>query len=152
MYKDAMFWSRKPAYIIFCLLFAGSFSLSAMELPKSNALEPWSVSAKDPTISHEISKAQSDKYKISSSPYVFFFWWMSFYRFTYATSEGSCAFTPPCSEYMKQAIIKHGILLGLVIGFERLLRYHHDYENYPTVKVGKAYRLYDPIKNNDFWF
>jgi len=36
----------------------------------------------------------------------------------------SCRFTPTCSEYARQAIIKHGPLRGLYLAIRRLLRCH----------------------------
>ncbi len=33
-----------------------------------------------------------------------------------------CNFTPSCSEYAKQAIIKYGAIKGLIIGFNRIKR------------------------------
>jgi len=35
-----------------------------------------------------------------------------------------CRFTPTCSEYARQAIIKHGPLRGLYLAIRRLLRCH----------------------------
>lgn len=47
----------------------------------------------------------------------------------------SCRFTPTCSEYMRQAIIKHGPLRGLWLGLRRLARCHpwgpHGYDPVP---------------------
>lgn len=34
----------------------------------------------------------------------------------------SCRFTPTCSEYARQAIIKHGPFKGLVLAIRRILR------------------------------
>ena len=39
-------------------------------------------------------------------------------------TPASCRFTPTCSEYMRQAIIKHGPLGGLWLGIKRLMRCH----------------------------
>ena len=39
-------------------------------------------------------------------------------------TPASCRFTPTCSEYMRQAIIKHGPLKGLWLGIRRILRCH----------------------------
>ncbi|MDD5813110.1 MAG: membrane protein insertion efficiency factor YidD [Bacteroidales bacterium] len=39
-------------------------------------------------------------------------------------TPASCRFTPTCSEYMRQAIIKHGPLRGLWLGIKRLMRCH----------------------------
>ncbi|MBP3846886.1 membrane protein insertion efficiency factor YidD [bacterium] len=35
-----------------------------------------------------------------------------------------CRFTPTCSEYMKQAIIKYGIIKGGWLGIKRICRCH----------------------------
>lgn len=35
-----------------------------------------------------------------------------------------CRFYPTCSEYMKQAIIKHGVLKGGFLGIKRILKCH----------------------------
>ena len=34
----------------------------------------------------------------------------------------SCRFTPPCSEYARQALIKHGPVKGLLLAVWRVLR------------------------------
>lgn len=36
----------------------------------------------------------------------------------------SCRFTPTCSEYAKQALIKHGPIKGLYLALRRILRCH----------------------------
>ena len=36
----------------------------------------------------------------------------------------SCRFTPTCSEYARQAILKHGPFKGLYLAIRRLLRCH----------------------------
>ncbi len=36
----------------------------------------------------------------------------------------SCRFTPTCSQYAKEAIIKHGPLKGLWLAIKRILRCH----------------------------
>ncbi len=36
----------------------------------------------------------------------------------------SCRFTPTCSEYARQAIIKHGPLRGTYLAIRRILRCH----------------------------
>lgn len=36
----------------------------------------------------------------------------------------SCRYTPTCSEYARQAIIKHGPLKGLYLAVKRILRCH----------------------------
>ncbi|MBU3852081.1 MAG: membrane protein insertion efficiency factor YidD [Candidatus Paralactobacillus gallistercoris] len=46
----------------------------------------------------------------------------------------SCRYYPTCSTYMIQAIEKHGVILGLIMGIARILRCN------PLVKGG-----YDPV-------
>lgn len=46
-----------------------------------------------------------------------------------------CKFYPSCSEYMKQAIIKYGVLKGFFLGIKRILKCN------PFSKGG-----YDPVK------
>ncbi len=46
-----------------------------------------------------------------------------------------CKFYPSCSEYMKQAIIKYGVIKGFFLGIKRILKCN------PFSKGG-----YDPIE------
>ena len=51
------------------------------------------------------------------------------------SSHSNCKFTPTCSEYTKQAIIKYGVLRGSFKGIKRILRCN------PFSKGG-----YDPVR------
>ena len=46
------------------------------------------------------------------------------YQATPLQSHSSCRFTPTCSEYMKQAIQKYGIIKGGWLGIKRICRCH----------------------------
>ena len=37
-------------------------------------------------------------------------------------SFGNCRYIPSCSEYMLEAILKHGFFIGLCLGIWRILR------------------------------
>ncbi len=39
-------------------------------------------------------------------------------------TDRACRFTPRCSEYTYQAIVRYGIISGLWLGFKRILRCH----------------------------
>ena len=41
-----------------------------------------------------------------------------------ALTPPRCRFYPTCSEYTKQAIIKHGILNGGILGLKRIVKCH----------------------------
>ena len=46
--------------------------------------------------------------------------YQGFSRFT----PPCCRFTPTCSEYMKQAIVKYGVIKGGWLGIKRICRCH----------------------------
>jgi hypothetical protein len=45
-------------------------------------------------------------------------------RFITPFTPPSCRFTPTCSEYARQAILKHGPFRGLYLAIRRILRCH----------------------------
>ncbi len=64
-----------------------------------------------------------------------------------------CPMYPSCSGYIKECIKKHGLLLGGIMGFDRIVRCGRDEVKLaPPVWInGKKY-TYDPVENNDFWW
>lgn len=49
-------------------------------------------------------------------------WFIKLYQKTARFRPAVCRYQPTCSEYAAQAIVKHGVLKGLVLGCWRLLR------------------------------
>jgi uncharacterized protein len=77
-----------------------------------------------------------------------------FQRFVSPVDGPSCDFSPTCSAYGLQAIRKHGLLLGIPMTTERIVRNHHPDNplRYPVVeRHGELYYL-DPVESNDFWW
>ena len=37
-------------------------------------------------------------------------------------SKGTCMYVPSCSQYMIEAIIKHGFFYGVILGIKRIFR------------------------------
>ncbi len=54
----------------------------------------------------------------------FFIFLINTYQKTPIKSHFSCRFTPTCSEYTKQAILKYGPITGIKKGFLRIIRCH----------------------------
>ncbi len=59
---------------------------------------------------------------------------INIYQFFSKYTPSVCRFTPTCSEYTKQAVIKYGVLKGLWLGIIRISKCH------PYHKGG-----YDPV-------
>ena len=65
---------------------------------------------------------------------------------------GKCPMYPSCSQYSKEAINQHGIVLGWFMTCDRLVRCGRDELNRSErVKVNQHNRCYDPVSKNDFW-
>ena len=54
----------------------------------------------------------------------FFVKLIEIYQKTPTRAHSSCVFIPTCSEYIKEAIIKYGVLIGVYKGFIRITRCH----------------------------
>jgi hypothetical protein len=62
-----------------------------------------------------------------------------------------CPMYPTCSAYARQALHKHGTLLGLFLTADRLIHEGDPIEHQePLLKWGIR-RYYDPLSYNDFW-
>ena len=50
---------------------------------------------------------------------------ISFYQKTFGLLfRGACRFRPTCSEYMKQAVLKYGLMRGVTRGIKRISKCH----------------------------
>lgn len=82
-------------------------------------------------------------------------WLIRFFQKVVSPVDGpSCDFTPSCSRYGLEAIRRNGLLLGIPMTTERIVRNHHpdNPRRYPLVeRDGGIYHL-DPVEANDFWW
>jgi len=75
------------------------------------------------------------------------------YQNVFSPVDGpTCGFYPTCGGYGRQALRKHGWLLGGAMAMERAMRYHAAEGLYPLVVKHGVVRLLDPVEDNDFWF
>lgn len=65
----------------------------------------------------------------------------------------SCPSYPSCSNYCKQAIRKHGVIMGWLMTVDRLIHEgRHEIEVSPLIFKDGKWKIYDPVENNDFWW
>jgi len=62
-----------------------------------------------------------------------------------------CRMLPSCSEYAIQAIRKHGLVLGVVLFADRLMREGEEIHRGLPVLTPKGLRYPDPLEASDFW-
>ncbi len=63
-----------------------------------------------------------------------------------------CPMYPTCTTYAREAVKKHGMLLGFAMTCERLTHEPDEPKRVPSVIVRGHLRWFDPVENNDFWF
>ena len=70
-----------------------------------------------------------------------------------AVDGDRCPSVPTCSAYGVEAFKKHGFFMGWMMTVDRLI--HEGKEETtvsPLIYTNGKWRIYDPIKNNDFWW
>jgi hypothetical protein len=63
-----------------------------------------------------------------------------------------CPSYPTCSQYAREAVRKHGAMIGLMMTCDRLIHETDEIRRAPLIRVHGSYRYYDPVENNDFWW
>jgi len=79
---------------------------------------------------------------------------LNLYRDHISPIDGDrCPSLPTCSSYSVQAMEKHGFFLGWVMTVDRLLHEgQEEAEVSPVVYHEGKWKLFDPVRNNDFWW
>lgn len=78
---------------------------------------------------------------------------IGFYKNYISPVDGDrCPSYPTCSQYAIEAVRKHGALVGMVMGFGRLIHESDEIQRAPKIWINNSYRYYDPVENNDFWW
>ena len=81
-------------------------------------------------------------------------WLVNLYREHVSPVDGDrCPSLPTCSSYSFQAIEKHGFFLGWMMSVDRLLHEGQEETKVSPVVYSKGtWRIFDPVRNNDFWW
>ncbi|MDX8412926.1 MAG: membrane protein insertion efficiency factor YidD [Mariprofundales bacterium] len=77
---------------------------------------------------------------------------MRFFQNIVGTLDGrACADYPVCSLYARQALHKHGLVLGSWLAMDRIIHEVGDLQQGPFINYQGEQRVYDPLSRNDFW-
>jgi|SRR3972149_7607309 len=74
-----------------------------------------------------------------------------FSRYISPVDGDRCFMYPTCAAYSKEAVEKHGFLLGIFLTVDRLIHEGNEMDTAPLIKIGNRLRRLDPVSNNDFW-
>ena len=67
--------------------------------------------------------------------------------------RGVCPMYPSCSQYSRQAVEKHGFIVGWAMAMDRLSRCSRDeLRRAPKIMVDGKWKFYDPLSANDNWW
>jgi len=70
-----------------------------------------------------------------------------------AIRAGACPMHPSCSDYSRQAIKKHGLIIGWIMACDRLMRCGRDeLDKSPRLLIGGKRKCLDPLAGNDWWW
>jgi putative membrane protein insertion efficiency factor len=96
------------------------------------AEEPWSISREHP-ITTEVEPPRHEHRAESNNPLIHFY-----QKYVSPLSGSTCHYTPTCSRYTGEAIRKFGLLKGMLMGTDRLIRCHPGQREHP-LDVPKEY-------------
>lgn len=129
--------------VLLWLVFAGTAS-SGVCADIMN--EPWHWAV--PATSHGPSALVEHKSEALAAGY------LSLFREWISPVDGSnCPMNPSCSRYSSQCIEKHGVAVGVIMTWDRLLRCGRDELDLGRrIVVSGLRKLSDPVSDNDFWW
>jgi len=77
---------------------------------------------------------------------------LAFYQRVVSPVDGDrCSMAPTCSLYSRQALARHGVLLGVLLTADRLLHEADEVPHVPRLKEGGETYFVDPLSANTYW-
>lgn len=90
-----------------------------------SAEDPWSISRAHPVTADAIFDTHEHR-RGESNPLIRFY-----QNYISPLSGSTCHYSPTCSRYTAEAIRSFGLLKGMVMGMDRLIRCHPGQREYP---------------------
>ena len=134
---------RNAIFTFFILLFLASWSYAA----EGRWEEPWPKEASGRGVKEEAPRESLSVGQRAVGGV------LRFFQVYISPVDGDrCPSYPTCSQYAREAVRKHGAMIGLVMTFDRLIHETDEVRRAPLIRVPGSYRYYDPVENNDFWW
>jgi len=131
----------------FFLLFWGSLNGAWVFAGEGRWEEPWPKEPREPAMRSEARAGELSLGQRAAQGVMRFF-----QQYISPVDGDRCPSYPTCSQYSVEAIRKHGFWIGMVMTFDRLIHESDEIRKAPLIKIYGAYRYYDPVENNDFWW
>ncbi len=89
----------------------------------------------------------------TSVPKIVFGGYIRFFQKFISPVDGPrCQMYPTCSQYGREAVKKHGALLGFIMSADRLMRDNGGVpQHYPLIIKFNRFFYFDPVSANDLW-
>lgn len=89
------------------------------------AEEPWSISRQHP-VTREAIRAEERPTHLPGNMLIRFY-----QNYVSPLSGSTCHYSPTCSRYTAEAVARFGLIKGIVMGTDRLIRCHPGQREYP---------------------
>lgn len=115
------------------------------------AEEPWSVDARHPVV--EVAAKPPAPASPPPLPSRLLDGAVRGYQRHISVHDGPrCLLYPTCSAYARQAIRKHGAVMGSLMTMDRLVQEAEVLVRAPLIRVHGHTRGFDPVEAHDFWW
>jgi uncharacterized protein len=126
--------------LLSALLTICTFTLSAQGLQES-CIEPWGA---DSELVYTKSKKEAPPLSLPQKLSHFLI--SAFQKHISPIDGPRSSFFPTSSRYTWEAIQKYGVLIGIALGCDRLMRENDELGFYPIVLKEEVQRKYDPVR------
>ena len=131
-------------YLLIFLIIS-CFSLSAVT-GEGGEFVPWNFNQS------AVRQLPDSPKELSLAAYLIYQGTVFFSEYISPVDGDRCAMYPTCSAYSRQAIAKHGFLIGIVMTADRLIHENDEIDTAPLVNIGTSSRYGDSLVDNDFWW
>jgi len=121
---------------------------------RSDSFEPWGFDNRPVSINASQSMPDTSEHQknISLSSRLAVGGLNLFSEYISRVDGDRCPMYPTCSAYSRQAMRKHGFIMGIIMTADRLIHEGNEMDYAPLIRAGESVRYYDPVSWNDYWW